>query len=361
LYAFGATLYVFADNGVWTINGVDNVFRSTEYSIRLVTSVGMLTSESFVESEGIPFWWSKYGIHAMTFDQVSGSPQEQNISIATIQSFWDGISQNAKLKVTTLYDRINKKIYWAYPNDGETKENKINNFLILDTVIQAFYPWKISDEATDTSYVTSLSFYSGFGSDQLVLDVVAGVDDVFSNGDDVVSTQYADFSTGDPAIVLLVRDGATGKLTMGTFSGDDYVDWGNANYVSFAEAGYDFKGDLFLQKTSPYIITYMRTTEKGWSGNESVGYDPIHPSSLFVSAYWDFKNTASSAPQQAYRFKTMPVVGDLNSWIYPSTVISTKLKLRGKGRSTRLRFESEQGKDFILLGYGVVDAKNQRF
>jgi hypothetical protein len=361
LYAFGATLYVFADNGVWTINGVDNVFRATEYSIRLVTSVGMLTSESFVESEGIPFWWSKYGIHAMTFDQVSGSPQEQNISIATIQSFWDGISQNAKLKVTTLYDRINKKIYWAYPNDGETKENKINNFLILDTVIQAFYPWKISDEATDTSYVTSLSFYSGFGSDQLVLDVVAGVDDVFSNGDDVVSTQYADFSTGDPAIVLLVRDGATGKLTMGAFSGDDYLDWGSSDYVSFAEAGYDFKGDLFLQKTSPYIITYMRTTEEGWSGNESVGYDPIHPSSLFVSAYWDFKNIASSAPQQAYRFKTMPVVGDLNSWIYPSTVISTKLKLRGKGRSTRLRFESEQGKDFILLGYGVVDAKNQRF
>ena len=36
-------------------------------------------------------------------------------------------------------------------------------------------------------------------------------------------------------------------------------------------------------------------------------------------------------------------------------------KLRGKGRSARLRFESEQGKDFILLGYGVIDARNHRF
>jgi len=87
LYAFGSNLYIFADNGVWSINGVDNVFRATEYSIRLITSVGILTAESFVEAEGIPFWWSKYGIHAMTFDQTTGFPQEQNIGISVIQSF----------------------------------------------------------------------------------------------------------------------------------------------------------------------------------------------------------------------------------------------------------------------------------
>ena len=361
LYAFGANLYVFADNGVWSINGVDNVFRATEYSIRLITSVGILSAESFVEAEGIPFWWSKYGIHAMAFDQSTGLPQEQNISISTIQTFWDGISQAAKLQVNAVYDKLNKKIYWAYPNVDEPNTNKYNNFLILDTILQAFYPWKISDEVTSTDYVVGFDFYTGFGSDQLVLDVYSGSDDVYSNGDDVVSSQYTDFSTGDPALVLIIRDGATGKLTMGSFSGETYLDWGTANYSSFAEAGYDFKGDLFTQKTSPYIITYMRTTEEGWTGDEETGYDPIHPSSLLVSAYWDFKSTPASNAQQAYRYKIMPVVGDLGTWDYPSTVISTKLKLRGKGRSTRLRFESEQGKDFILLGYGVIDAKNQRF
>jgi hypothetical protein len=297
----------------------------------------------------------------MAFDQSTGQPQEQNISISTVQTFWDGISQTAKLQVNAVYDRVNKKIYWAYPNPNETKTSKYNNFLILDTILQAFYPWKISDETTNTDYVVGFDFYSGFGSDELVLDVFSGVDDVFSNGDDVVSSQYTDFSTGDPALVLILRDGATGKLTMGSFSGETYLDWGTANYMSFAEAGYDFKGDLFTQKTSPYIITYMRTTEEGWTGNESTGYNPIHPSSLFVSSYWDFKDTPSSVAQQAYRFKTMPIVGDLNSWVYPTSVISTKLKLRGKGRSARLRFESEQGKDFILLGYGVIDARNQRF
>jgi hypothetical protein len=361
LYAYGANLYIFADNGVWSINGVDNVFRATEYSIQSISSVGILSAETFVEAEGIPFWWSKFGIHALTFDQVSGLAKEENISVGTIQTFWDDISQDSKSRVTALYDRINKEIYWTYPEDGETNVNKFNKFLILDTVLQAFYPWTVSDEATNTDYIMGFSFYSGFGSDQLILDVVSAADDVISNSDDVISTQYTDYITGDPAIVLLIRDGATGKVTMGTFSSSTYLDWGTTNYSSYAEAGYDFKGDLFYQKTSPYVITYMRTTETGWTGDEIAGYEPINPSSLFVSSFWDFKSTPSSVAQQAYRFKTMPVVGDLNTWDYPSSVISTRLKLRGKGRSTRLRFESEQGKDFILLGYGVIDARNQRY
>jgi hypothetical protein len=106
----------------------------------------------------------------------------------------------------------------------------------------------------------------------------------------------------------------------------------------------------------------MRVTEEGWVSTES-GYEPIRPSSLLVSAYWDFSTTASSVAQQAYRYKQTPVVnpGDLTQFGYPDTVISSRLKLRGRGRSARLRFESEQGKDFVLLGYGVINAVNQRY
>jgi hypothetical protein len=363
LYSFGANLFIFADNGVWSINGVDNVFRATEYSLRRVSYTGMLTAESFAEAEGVPFWWSKTGIHTLQFDEVSGNPTEQNISITTIQTFWDDIGSNARSLVKATYDRLNKKIYWAYPNANETSINKLNNFLILDIPLGAFYPWKVSDETSSTDYVMGLAVYSGYGSDELVLDVVLpNGDDVVQGSDDVVSTQFSDFATGNPAIVLLIRDGATGKLTMGTFSGKDFLDWGTTNYLSFAEAGYDFISDLIRQKNSPYIVTYMRVTEEGWTSTES-GYEPIRPSGLLVSAYWDFSTTASSVSQQAYRYKQTPIVnpGDLTEFNYPDTVISSRLKLRGRGRSVRLRFDSEQGKDFVLLGYGVVNAVNQRF
>ena len=362
LYTLGSTLIVFADNGVWSVNGVDGVFKATEFSIKKVTEVGILSPESFISADGVPVWWSKFGIHAMQFDKVTGDAGEQNISLGTIQSYWDNIDQASKLKVTVGYDRNNRRIFWGWPNTGETIEGKINNVLVLDLALQAFYPWEIKDQASSTSHVFGFSYYTGFGSGLAALDVVTddGDDVVTSDGDDVVSEQVTAIGTGSPSIVLLIRDGATNKMTLGGFLSDTFLDWEEVNYSSFAEAGYEFLGDLVLQKNSPYVMTYMRATETGWTGNETDGYDLLNDSGLLVSSYWDFKTSPSTTPQQAYRFKRVPVV-NTSEFSYDKTVISTRLKLRGRGRSMRLRFESEQGKDFILLGYGVIGSMNGRY
>lgn len=483
LYAYQSSLFVFAENGVWQIAGVDGVFKASSYSINRVSRIGILNAESFVAAEGNPFWWSRFGIHTLGTDPVSGQGQEQNLTIPTIQSFWDKISSDAKLKVTAAYDSINKRIYWAYPDDDETVESKLNNFLILDIPLQAFYPWKVSDQSTLTDSIVGFSFYSGYGAKELQLDVTAnsGADDVmvlapalpingttldfittsgsdlgtltvnlisntlsigdtvsfagipvletdpiiiavlgidfadlklnegsytvtattatsFTVGvtyaqtatassstdftwanftptpdpkyidltgplvDDVISTQISAFNTGDPAIILICRDGATNKLTMGSFSSISFLDWGDTNYSSFAETGYDFAGDLITKKNAPYIAVYSRVTETGFTGNEISGYEAVRPSSLLVSTAWDFAEDFSTA-QQANR-KKYPVIPDPNNldlYDYPETVITTRLKIRGHGRSMRIRYESEQGKDFLLLGWGIIAARNPRF
>jgi hypothetical protein len=364
LYPFRSSLFVFAENGVWQITGVDGIFSATAYGVNRVSNIGLLNPQAFVQAEGLPFWWSRFGIHTLTIDEVSGQGSEQNITISTIQSFWDKISTTAKSKVTSIYDSINKKIYWAYPDNDETVESKLNNILILDLTLSAFYPWKISDQASSTSSVVGLSFYSGFGATELALDVItsAGDDVVTSAGDDVINTQISDFTTGDPALVLLVRDGATNKLTMAKFSDPGFLDWGDTNYTSFAETGYDFIGDLIVKKNAPYIAVYSRLTEQGFTGNEVDGYESIRPSSLLVSTAWDF-NSNFGSPQEAYRFKH-PIVVDpdnLSNFNYPEEVIITRLKVRGHGRSMRIKYESTQGKDFILLGWGLVQGRNNRF
>ena len=483
LYAYQSSLFVFAENGVWQIAGVDGVFKASAYSINRVSRIGILNAESFIAAEGNPFWWSRFGIHTLGTDPVSGQGQEQNLTIPTIQSFWDKISSDAKLKVTAAYDSINKRIYWAYPDDDETVESKLNNFLILDIPLQAFYPWKVSDQAVTTDSIVGLSFYSGYGAKELQLDVTAnsGADDVmvlapalpingttldftttsgsdlgtltvnlisntlsigdtvsfagipvletdpiiiavlgidfadlklnegsytvtattatsFTVGvtyaqtatatsstdftwanftptpdpkyidltgplvDDVISTQISAFNTGDPAIVLICRDGATNKLTMGSFSSISFLDWGDANYSSYAETGYDFAGDLITKKNAPYIAVYSRVTETGFTGNEISGYEAVRPSSLLVSTAWDFAEDFSTA-QQANR-KKYPVIPDPNNldlYDYPETVITTRLKIRGHGRSMRIKYESEQGKDFLLLGWGIILGRNPRF
>lgn len=365
LYAFQNSLFVFAENGVWQISGVDGVFTADAYSVNRVSRVGLLQPETFVEAEGVPFWWSRFGIHTLSTDPVSGQGSEQNLTIPTIQSFWDAIDSDAKLKVVSTYDSINKRIYWAYPDDGEAVESKLNNFLILDIPLQAFFPWRVENQTSSTDCVVGLAFYSGYGAKELELDVLtnSGADDVVTSaGDDVVSSQVSNFNTGDPAIVLICRDGATNKLTFGGFTSSGFLDWGDTNYSSYAETGYDFIGDLISKKTAPYIVTYCRLTEEGFTGNESIGYTAIRPSSLLVSTAWDF-NENFQASQQAYR-KKFPVVVDPNNldvYDYPESVITTRLKVRGSGRSVRIRYESEQGKDFLLLGWGVIQGRNPRY
>lgn len=365
LHVFGSTLFVFAENGVWQISGVDNVFRATEYSISRITQVGMTNFNTFVSVEGIPMWWSKNGIHTVSFDQVSGQGQEQNLTVSTIQKFFDSIDGNAKAQCTAAYDATNKRVHWFYPSNGEAKANKKNEVLTLDVAIQAFYPWSISDSNGSTDYVIGASYFQGFGSDYVDLDVFtsAGDDVVISTGADVVVPKLSQIAQADSSVALMVYDNASGKMTVGFFQGADFLDWGDADYLSYAEAGYEFLGDLVLKKNAPYIQVYLRPTETGFSGDESTGYTPVRESSLLVSSYWDFRNTTSSTPQQAYRLKYTPVVNpsDLNTWDYPENVVTTRLKTRGRGRSMRLRFESEQGKDFVLLGFGIISAANSRF
>jgi len=365
LYVIDASLYVFADNGVWRIEGIDGVFSPTGFAVKKVTDVGIVDASSFLVADGSPIWWSRHGIHTLDFDSTSGRPVESNLTIATIQSYWDQIPNESKTKLKTAFDPVNKRAYWAWPDQGEEVESKINNVLVLDAALRAFYPWRIEDSGTDTDCVIDFEFYSGFGASLAALDVVTtnGDDVVTTAGDDVISQQTTNVATGSPAIIAIIRDGATNKITMGSFTGDDFLDWGTTNYVSYAEAGYDFMGDLLLKKTAPYITTYMRLTETAWQGDENTGYQPDNPSSMFVTAYWDFKSNSSSSPQQAYRFKRMPVVNSSNllDFDHPESVIVTRMKLRGKGRSMRIKFESEQGKDFILLGYSVLGGVNGTF
>ena len=365
LYAIGSTLFIFAENGVWQISGVDNVFRATEYSISRITEVGLTNPDTFVSVSGAPLWWSKHGIHTIAFDDASGKGREQNLTIPSIQKFFDRIDGNAKQRCISAYDATNQRVHWFYPNNNTGDLHKKNRVLTLDIALQGFYPWEVADSDVNPSYIVGAAYFKGFGSDYVDFDVTTsnGNDVITSAGDDVVISKLSQLSQADSSVGLMVRDGATGKLGFGFFNSPTFLDWDDASYSSYAEAGYDFLGDLVLKKNAPYIQVYLRPTETGFAGSDELGYNPVRESSLLVSSYWDFRKATSSAPQQAYRLKYMPVVNesDLGTWDYPENVVTTRLKMRGHGRSMRLRFESEPGKDFVLLGFGVISAANSRF
>lgn len=361
MHVFGAVLYVFAENGVWSISGVDDVFRATQYSVAKISEEGLAYKHSFVSANGRPYWWSANGINTLGLQETI--VVSNNISLPTIQTFWNEIDGTQKSDAIGIYDGSNNRVLWLYPDADETVTTKFNNILLFDETLGAFFPWKISDQASSTSMIVGGDFYKGLSSNRTTYNVID------SSADTVVDASTNDvvvFRTGrafsSSAIKFLVRVGGTNTLTFAEFTNTDFVDWGDANYTSYAEAAYDFMGNLSFNKNAPYITTYLKSTETGWESNGNGGYDPIRPSSIKVSGYWDFKRSASSTPQQAYRFAQTPIVdtGSLATWDYPKEVIRTRLKIRGKGKVLKLRFDSESGKDFHLLGYEVIHAANTR-
>ncbi|MBL4795795.1 MAG: hypothetical protein JKY50_00115 [Oleispira sp.] len=360
----GSSLIVFAENGVWEISGVDEVFRASEHSIRKITDIGLTNPTSFVDAEGAFLWWSPSGIHTLSFDPTIGRPVESNISVSTIQTFWDGIGAEERSRCVSEYDYRNKKVFWLFPAVGETIAHKFNRVLVLDTILQAFYPWTVSDQASNSDYIIGTAFVKDVGSGSVNFTVVDNAGNVVTtaSGDTVIITKEAQTNFNSSGVLFFVRDGDTGKTTFAKFSSVSFLDWGDADYSSFAESGYDFNGDITTRKTAPFISVVMGVTETGWTGSEVLGYTRVRPSSLKVAAYWDFKDTPSSTPQQAYRLKTVPVVDptDLSTFGYPTSVITTRLKLRGRGQSVRLRFDSETGQDFNLLGWEMIGERSNK-
>jgi len=367
LFEWNNSLLVFAENGVWEISGVDGIFKATEFSVsRIREAGGLINTAALVDAEGTPFWWGVNAIYTVTPNTdltVNTATQGTNISLATVQTFWEAIDGDQRRDAVGEYDPINNRVFWLYGNDSVTRY-KYNKVLILDILLQAFHPWTFEDETTTTSYVVNMSYFSGLGTTTQLKDVVdnSGADDVLDNAgvDDVVSTVSVPTALGDTEIKFLVRDGDTGKLSFATISNTSFKDWATEDYLSFAEASYDFEDDFTTDKHGIYVTTYFNLTETGFTGDETNGYDVTNPSSCLLQAFWDLK-TAFSSSQEVYRF-LIPIVvdtGDLTSFAYPYSSVITRNRIRGRGRNLKLRFESTTGKDFQLQGYEVVNAKNQ--
>ena len=110
-------------------------------------------------------------------------------------------------------------------------------------------------------------------------------------------------------------------------------------------------------KQVPYIFFYFKKTEDGYlpSGDDFI---LANQSSCKVQAQWNWANSANSGKWgnefQAYRisrFYTPSGVSD--PFDNGDSVIVTKNKLRGSGKTISLKISSEAGKDMQILGWAM--------
>lgn len=120
LAAVGNSLIIFSENGVWEVYGTsDSGFKATEYSLRKITNIGVRNPDSVVVAGDSIFYWAKSGIFMLSTEQVSGRLQAQNISLATIQTFYDTLPAVSRENAKGFYDQKENKVRWLYDTENE--------------------------------------------------------------------------------------------------------------------------------------------------------------------------------------------------------------------------------------------------
>jgi hypothetical protein len=381
----GANLFVFADNGVWKISGIDGTFTATSYRVDKVSSVGVWGKHTIVPVETHIFYWAKGGIYMLEASEISQEFTSKNISNLSIQTLFNSIPDAAKIHVKGTYDPTTKVIEWLVMNDpdyansileGTVTPTNYNMMLRFDTILSAWYKYEfdlgsqngkpfIADSVT-TPDVISLSS---------TLDVLVGTDEVVvgtdtvnivevTNRSSIVQTKYLTVGKKYPTSYM-----GNHILTFSNFKNSEFVDW-----YSYDNAGYDFESYLItgyslfdqqaLKKQAHYLMMFFERTESGLV-ETSTGAYPINPSSCYVRVAWDWANSSTSGKWgsefQAYRIPRLYYSGSpTDTYDYGENVITSKSTLRGRGRSLSLRIRSESGKDLKLHGWSLVVSEEEK-
>ena len=354
----GNQMVIFATNGVWSVVSVDGLFTPTSYQVNKVTSIGVAGADSIVEVEGSIVYWSESGIYQLALDDVTGLAEVKDVTLQTIKTFYNNITKDAKQNAKAYYDSVTKQIGWLYQSDSAWDFTSYPDFcdkeLIYDLQLQAFTVNTISTKTEQSPYIVGGILGNNAVTNSVINDVEVNADQIQVNGDDVEVTVDSTVTTTSKLKFLTYVPSGTGfaTVTLSNYANDDYLDWDTEDYVSFLETGYIGFEDFARFKTVPYLICHFERTEDGFDDE----YNATSPSSCLVQARWEWTDSSVSnrwgTEFQAYRYRRnyVPVDSD-DRFETGHKIITTRNKLRGKGKSLSLYFKSETGKNMKLLGF----------
>lgn len=367
LISVGDGLMVVAANGIWMIQGgSDYGFKATNYLVTKITNYGCDSPGSIVPIDNTFMYWSDSGIYRVAPDQF-GDYKAESLTERTIQTFYDKIDTLDKIRCNGIYDAYNKKVRWVYGNrvDSATESKE----LIFDLPLSAFYNSVINQSIKLPIVVAGVPVppFRMVANDVIV--TVNG-NDVTVNGEDV-TTEVVSKEQAPKDMIYLVVTGITPviQVTFATYHNTDFVDWQRLSPSTAKDAeaymvtGWMSNGDYQRSKQVPYITFHFNKTEQGFEEDEHGDFVPTRPSSCFVSAHWDWSNSANSGKWgrefQAYRFKRhwMPESVD-DSFDNGYYTVVTRNKLRGQGKVLSMKIRTEPKKDCHLLGWSMSMSMN---
>lgn len=327
LFPFQGQMLIFASNGIWLVKGGAGGFKATDYQVKRITNVGVSSAYSFVDVQGIPVWWGEDNIYTVTYDPNYDSVTAKSLSENVIQNFYQDIPPINRVYAKGSHDKLNDTIYWVY-NDSDdftsTDYYTYNKVLCFNTKTSAFYPWTISNGNPSDVVVHGVTYIQdGTRVDEFKMKypiTYTRSATTYLSFADQISETYQDWTVLSSEVSL---------------DDDDQID-----YDSYFISGFRINAELLRNFQAMYIMVFLEDQEDA---------------SAFLQGYWDFANDGSSGKwsttQQCYPMNTA------NGRDYRS-VKHRRLKMRGKGKALQLKFSSETGKPFTMIGWGTMETAN---
>lgn len=345
LKTFNRGVLVFGRDVVYgLISPLDGRFTATEYDQVELSRAGLSGPQSVVSIANYVYYWSPLGIFRIGVNNQTGSTMvAENISQATIQSYYNNIPQYAKEKCRATFDYCNNRIYWFYPTNGEDQSN-LDGVLMYDLNYNAFCPFKISSGGKVTAVFDTLNSY--------VIDPTmylrAGGKRVVADGQTVtVVEENSEYNRYVAVGHCILTDQG---ISFGDFNSREYIDWDGSSYDSYMvsrpmmmEGGYS---GTFDNKQVPILQTLFKRTEEG------VLITPkkyIAQSGAYIRMRWGWslndKSNRWDLIQNAYR----PQKDFMND-----EYVESRIHIRGRGKSYQIEIRNDANKDFRLAGINIL-------
>lgn len=308
-------LLVFAANGIWFITGSRGIgFAANDYTITNISYIQSISGTSFVNVQGLPYFWNEEGIYCVTPSPNNGL-QVQPITVDTILRYYESIPLQSKKFARAAYDPVEYVIQWIYRDENETdvtsryQFNKILNYNVYN---KAFSPYTL----VGTPYVHAINYVVSPGGS----------------------------TAPEPAVKYFCSYPSTISLNQTTFSSlydDRFVDFfdyddAGTDYTSYFVTGYKIRGQAIRKYQPQYVQLWTAMYGK--------------PAAYKIQGIWDYANDRNSN-----RWSTQQVA---NLGVTRFDVLPKRHKIRGHGYALQYKITSVSGMPFDIIGWAVVDTTN---
>lgn len=357
-------LIIVADNGVWLLKGEDNGgFKATGYLAQKLSSYGAVSTRSIVVDGSNLYFWSEDGIYIVTRNQF-GDFEVSNTTEDTIKTYYEEIPATDKEGAIGIYDPFDRNVRWLYGMNRNLISPSTVKELVFDVVIGAFYPSVIFNLETGSPQIVEAvrtgAFVSTTRNDFLYVDA-----DPLFVGSDPLYVEESVRSTGLKSVkyVFIANVNGVIRFSFAEYKNDSFRDWETVDGVGVDAPAYLITGavtggDSSVHKQVPYLVMHFLRTESGMVLEDGV-LVPDKQSSCYVRSQWDWASSSNSnkwSPQfQAYRYRRGYIPGDVNDpFDNGFEVVTTKNKVRGRGRAFAFRMDTTPERDCRILGWSLV-------